>query len=139
MPEEKIILDDKAKEAVHAARDAAQAVEIVRQLQTEHAASVAAENAAKSVAQKMIDEQRMGEITYEQIMKALSMGSEKDRAIVLARVPYICSEITNINTALEEIKEILVYVPLIQRMVFGVAAIILLAVTGALVALVVIE
>jgi hypothetical protein len=137
MPNNEHILNAEARKAVHAIRDAAHATEVARQIQAEQATEQAAQIAAQTIAQKLVDEQRMGEITYEQVMKALSMGSEKDRAVVLARVPYICSEITNINKTLEEIKKAVIYVPLMQKMLFTTASMVLVSVVGALIALVV--
>ena len=118
-------LDQTSHDAVQAARKLQHAVELARQTQMERAS--------------MDSEARMGEIFREQLVDVLSRGTEKDRALILARVPYICAEITGINHNLEIIKEKLVYAPLIQKLVFGMVTIILTAVVGALVALVVIE
>ncbi len=96
-----IILDDKAQEAIDAATNAAHTVEVVRQSQLDqasnNAAIKAADLAAENISNKIIDEQRMATIMREQMMNVLSQGTEKDRSIILARVPYICQEIKDIN------------------------------------------
>ena len=124
------ILDQVARDAVSAAKNAAQAVEVARQVQM---------NLVKESEKKIIDEERMGEIVGEQVLKVLSLGSDKDRALVLARVPYICQEIRDINASLQEIQKAVVYVPIMQRLVFGVVSIMLIAMASAIVALVVVK
>lgn len=121
MPEP--ILDEQARKAVHAARDAAQAVEIVRQLQADEASLKANENMAAVVRHEMIN--------------VLSQGTEKERAVLLARVPYICQEIKDfkdfnkdINVSLNKIQETIVYIPLLQKLVFGMVGIVLTSIMG---------
>lgn len=101
MSETEPILDETARKAVHAARDAQFAVELSRKEQ----------------------EERMGEVIRNSMTDVLSMGSDRERAIVLARVPYICTEIEVINKRLEKIQKDLRYSPLIQMLVFGMVAI----------------
>lgn len=114
MPEP--VLDEQARKAVHAARDAAFQVEIVRQQQSEEAASRAAESLASVVRQ--------------QLQEVLSQGTEKERAVILARVPFICQDIKDINKSLKEIQVTMVYIPLIQKLVFGMVGIVLTSITG---------
>ncbi len=84
-----IKLNPKSREAVHAARDAAQALEIARQQQNDRVA------------------ENIGGIVQERLEHVLSMGTETEKAIVLARVPYICQDIKGINVALTEIKRMM--------------------------------
>lgn len=76
--------------AVHAAKNAAQTVELARQLQVDNAA----EHAATKIAQNM------GDIVQDRIEHVLARGTEQDKSIILARVPYICQDIKAINKAL---------------------------------------
>lgn len=78
-------LPQEAHEAVHAARDHAQAVEIARQIQVNN----------------------IGDIMQERLENVLARGTEQEKSIVLARVPYICQDIKNINTVLEDIKKMM--------------------------------
>lgn len=131
-PTEPVVLDEKGREAVHAARDAAFAIEVTRQAQARDMMDKAASVAVEVAAQKVIDERRMGQIVQERVEHVLSMGTERERAVVLARVPYICAEITNINSMLEEIRERTTYMPLIQKLVFGLVGMCLVGFMGAL-------
>lgn len=81
----------------------------------------------------------IGDVVQQKVTEALSGGTDKERALVLARVPYICSEIEDINKTLKAIEEKLVYVPLMQRLVFGLVTMVLIAVTTALIGLVVLK
>lgn len=137
MEPKETVLDPKAREAVHAARDAAHAIEMARQAQV---------HATEKIEQKLVDEGRMAEIVHEQVTDVLSRGTESQRAIILARVPYICADITTIKKTMENtdakldlIAEKLVYVPMMQKLVFGLVSIILVAVAGALMGLVIIK
>lgn len=75
-------LPQASHDAVYADRDAAQALEVSRQLQI------------KSV----------GDIVQERIEHVLAKGTEQEKSIILARVPYICQDIKTINATLQEIK-----------------------------------
>lgn len=75
-------LPEASHEAVHAARNAAQALELSRQRQIDS----------------------MGDIVQERIERVLARGSEQERSIILARVPYICQDIKNINAVLSNIQ-----------------------------------
>ncbi len=88
-----IDLPEASHEAVHAARDAAQAVELARQLQTDKAAEAAANKIT----------QNMGDILQTRLEHVLARGTEQEKAIILARVPYICQDIKGINEALQNI------------------------------------
>lgn len=72
-----------SREAVHKARDAAQALEIARVTQAES----------------------IGDIVQERFEHVLSQGTESQRAIILARVPYICQDIKAINVTLGDINK----------------------------------
>ncbi len=141
MTTDEIVLDQKAIEAVHAARDAAQAVETIRQIQiirlADEASKKAAEIASNRVEEKLIDEQRMSEIVKTQVENVLAKGTEQDRAIILARVPYICQDIKktdgrleNIEKSVDQLTESLATFPLIQKLVFGLVGAILTGVFG---------
>lgn len=81
--EKEVILDPKSKEAVHAARNAAQALEVARQQQIDN----------------------LPGIVQERLEHVLAQGTEAQRAIILARVPYICQDIKQINSTLGEISK----------------------------------
>lgn len=86
MPETEIKYEDippASHEAVHAARDAAQALEVARVQQMEN----------------------LGDMVQERFEHVLSRGTEQDKSIILARVPYICQDIKGINVALGEINK----------------------------------
>lgn len=141
MENEPIILDETSKAAVHAAKNAAQAVEIARQEQLDKATITAAERAAhlatERIAEKVLDEQRFAEIVRTQMQHVLETGSEKGREAIIARIPYVCEDIRGIKLDLTEIKKVTVYLPLIQKLLFGVVTIVLTAVAVAIVALVI--
>lgn len=140
-PTEPVVLDPAAREAVHAARDAAQAVEVARQSQmiqaAEDAATKAATLAAQRVADQALSETRLAEIIHRQMTEVLGAGTDSEKAIVLARVPYICADIKTINANLEVIKEALSTYPIVKTLVFGVVGLILTTFFGALIALVI--
>lgn len=92
---EHIDLPEASHEAVHAARDAAQAIELSRQLQTEKAAEAAVSKVTN----------RMGDIMQERMEHVLAKGTEQDKAMILARVPFICQDIKSISFALREISQ----------------------------------
>lgn len=84
MGPEKISYDDvppASREAVHAAKNAAQLLEVARQQQIEN----------------------LGDIVQARFEHVLSLGTESERAIILARVPYICQDIKEINVSLAQI------------------------------------
>lgn len=84
MPETEIKYEDippASHEAVHAARDAAQALEVARVQQMEN----------------------LGDMVQERFEHVLAMGTEQDKTIILARVKYICQDIKDINGALKDI------------------------------------
>lgn len=86
-------LPDVSREAVHAAKDAAQAVEMAREVQTTRVAEVTAQKVSENI----------GDILQSRIEHVLARGTETDKAIILARVPYICQDIKQINRALQDI------------------------------------
>lgn len=120
MPTELTNLSDASREAVHTARDAAQALEVARQMQ-------------------IIDRTEMAAIIREQLTAVLAGGSEHERELILARVPYICNDIKTINTNIAKLTDMLGTYPIIRNLVFGGAGMILTAVMSALIYLVVIK
>ncbi len=74
-------VQEASQVAVHAARNAAQALEISRQ-------------------QQVIS---IGDIVQERFEHVLAQGTEQEKSIILARVPYICQDIKGINAALATI------------------------------------
>ncbi len=140
---EDVQLDDAAKEAVHAAKNAAQAIEVARQVQFEHASADAAQKAAmmasEQVRKKIVDEVRMGEIMRDAVQHVLTQGTDSERELIIARVPYICEEIRNINVNLERIVRSQTYSPLVEKLVFGFVIMIMVAVVGGLIGLVIVR
>lgn len=82
---------------------------------------------------------RLGEIMRESVTHVLAEGTEAERALILARVPYICADIKAIKEMLQKIMESQVYTPLVQKIVFGLVSLILIAVAVALVDLVILK
>lgn len=141
-------VDAASRDAVHAQKNAAQKVETARQVQMEETAY----NAASQVVE------RVGDIMQARMEHVLSMGTEKEKALILARVPYICQDIKEINKKfdvilgkMEEVKKDLSekddandkkYVnhdqfgP-VQKVVYGLIGLVLTAVGAAVIALVV--
>lgn len=74
-------LSPESREAVHKAKNAAQAVEVARIQQMES----------------------MGDMVQERIEHVLARGTEQEKSLILARVPYICQDIKGINSTLVEI------------------------------------
>ncbi len=136
-----VVLDPKAREAVHAARDAAYAIELARQVQiakfSEESSQRAAEATSARLEEKIVDETRLSQIVRQQLINVLSKGSEQEKSLILARVPYICQDIKNINANLEELKDAFSTYPLIKTLVFGFVGLILVSVVGALLTFVV--
>lgn len=142
---EHVILDDKAKEAVQAAGDAAHAVEVARQTQLEAAAEFASQKAAslaaEHISQKIVDEGRMGEIMRENVQYVLSRGTESERALILARVPYICADIKDMKASIQAIEKNIEdkfvtryeFSP-VRMLAYGLAGLLLTATVGAMVA-----
>lgn len=133
MAEEPIVLDAKEREAVHAQRDAAQAVELVRKKQMVEAVGLATEN--------IPTEERMAEVVREQVEHVLSRGTESQRALILARVPYICQDIKDMRVAIQGIEANIEdkfvtryeFSP-VRMLTYGVAGLLLTATIGAMVA-----
>lgn len=90
-------LPEASHEAVHAARDHAQKVEMAREVQTTRVAKAAADEVSQNI----------GEIVRGSLEHVLARGTETERAIILARVPYICQDIKGINKSLDEIKKMI--------------------------------
>jgi predicted nucleotide-binding protein (sugar kinase/HSP70/actin superfamily) len=90
-------LPEASHEAVHAARDHAQKVEMARQMQTTEAAEAAAFAVSENI----------GDILQSRIEHVLAKGTEQEKSIILARVPYICQDIKNINKSLDKIVEMI--------------------------------
>lgn len=91
-------------------------------------------------------EERIGEIVESRVRYVLTQGTDKERQLIYARVPYICTEIENINTALEKLSAMLetiqkdqVYSPLVQKIVFTAVTMIIVAVFASLIGLVIIK
>lgn len=93
-------LPEASHEAVHKARDAAQAVELARQLQTTEAAEAAAQKVTANI----------GDIIQSRVEHVLARGTEQEKSIILARVPYICQDIKGINQALSDIRNMMAQV-----------------------------
>lgn len=142
---EPIVLDDKAREAVHAARNAAQAVEEARQTQLEAAAEFASQKAAAlaadKISQKIVDEERMAHIIKEQVENVLARGTEQDKTAILVRVPYICQDIKEMKASIGAIEKNIEdkfvtryeFSP-VRMLAYGVAGLLLTATVGAMVA-----
>lgn len=123
------ILDEKERAAVHAQRDAAQAVEIVRKKQMVEAVQLATE--------QIPNKDEMAEVMREQFENVLAKGTEQEKSLILARVPYICQDIKNINARGERLEEsmdkiqiLLATYPLVSKLVFGFAGAILTGVVA---------
>lgn len=90
-------LPEESHEAVHAARDHAQKVELAREVQTTRVAKAAADEVSSNI----------GEIVRYNIEHVLARGTEQEKSIILARVPYICQDIKNIDKRLEKIVDMM--------------------------------
>lgn len=64
----------------------------------------AALSAAERIAAKLLDEERLGEMIRKQMYDVLARGTEHEKAVILARVPYICQDIKNIDARLLSIE-----------------------------------
>lgn len=143
--EKPILLNEKERTAVHLQRDAAQADFVARKVQMKEVADM--------VTEFIPDKEEMAQVVRSQMEYVLSRGTEQDKAMILARVPYICQDIKDINArgerienALESIKvqmdaqkDILSTYPLVKSLVFGFVSMVLVSVVGGLLALVVIK
>lgn len=127
--DEPVILDEAQRKAVHLQRDAAQAVEVARKVQIQEVAD--------KVTEFIPDERQMARIIREEVENVLAKGTEQEKAMILARVPYICQDIKDIHNTLSEIKDLLSTYPIIKILVFGFVGMVLVAVVTALLALVV--
>lgn len=88
---------EASKEAVHATRDAAQKIEVARQIQTVEAANAAANRVTQNI----------GDIMQDRIEYVLARGTEQEKSIILARVPFICQDIKSINKSLDNIEKMM--------------------------------
>ena len=86
-------LPEDSHDAVHAARDHAQRVEMAREVQTTRVAKATADEVSANI----------GDIVRSNIEHVLAKGTEQEKSIILARVPYICQDIKAINSSLKEI------------------------------------
>ncbi len=86
-------LPEASHEAVHAARDHAQKVELAREVQTNRVAKATVDEVSASI----------GNIVRSNIEHVLARGTEQEKSIILARVPYICQDIKGIDQKLENI------------------------------------
>lgn len=90
-------LPEASHDAVHAARDHAQKVEMAREVQTTRVAKATADEVSANI----------GDIVRYNIEHVLAKGTEQDKSIILARVPYICQDIKNIDKRLEKIVDMM--------------------------------
>lgn len=133
MTDDPVVLDQKEREAVHAAREAAQADLMARKVQIQEVASKITEN--------IPDEQRMAEVVREQVEHVLAKGTEQERAMIYARVPYICQDIKDIRKSIEGIEANIEdkfvtryeFSP-VRMLAYGLAGLLLTATVGAMVA-----
>lgn len=127
------LAESQSMEAINAAKNAAEAVERARTAQL---------NAAQA-----LTEERMGKIVRHQVENVLAIGSEQEKSIVLARVPYICQDIKTINSrgqrledAMNEQNKQLALLQqstaLTNKIVYGAAGTVLLAFLGGLTSMV---
>ncbi len=86
--------------AVHKVKNAQTAIELARQVQIDEA--------VQNSADKMT--QNMGDIVQERIEHVLARGTEQEKSIILARVPYICQDIKSMNAVLSEIRNMMAQV-----------------------------
>jgi len=117
--------------AAHKAKSAAAAVELAREVQQKELID--------RVTKDIVGERRLAEVVKEQVENVLATGSEQEKTLVLARVPFICQDIKDIHSTLVKINEALRYMPLIQILVFGLVGMIVIAVIGALISLVILQ
>ena len=132
MSKKEITIDTKAQEAVDAQTTAAHAVEVVRQ---EQLAVAAAERAIE----KRADEGRIAEIVKEQLENVLAAGSEQEKTFILARVKYVCQDIKDMKTTLQELTKLLATYPLVKTVVFSFIGLVLIAFIGAVISLVIMK
>lgn len=103
-------LSEEAKKAIHAAKNAAQQVEVVRQTQLEEAAIVAArlaaELAASKISERVVDRHEMKEMIDAAIMRGFSFEDTdgRRRFIDVTKEKLICQSIVNISQRLDAIE-----------------------------------
>lgn len=85
------LAESQSAEAINATKNAAEAVERAR--------------AAQLAAAVTLTEERMASIVKHQVENVLASGSEQDKSIILARVPYICQDIKNFNARGERVEQ----------------------------------
>lgn len=85
------IAESQSAEAINATKNAAEAVERAR--------------AAQLAAAVTLTEERMANIVKHQVENVLATGSEQEKSIILARVPYICQDIKNFNARGERVEQ----------------------------------
>lgn len=126
------LLDEKSREAIHAQRDAAQAVEFARKAQidnaTESAATAAANLAARQIADKIVERKEMVQLINEAVMKGFSFEDDdgRRRFIDVTKEKLICQSIITIDKRLSSIEMNL------NRAVWIVLTAVILAVLGLL-------
>jgi len=131
---ETTLAESQSAEAINATKNAAEAIERAR--------------AAQLAAAVTVNEERMAIIVKHQVENVLASGSEQEKSIILARVPYICQDIRNINSRGERLEETLTELKqglallqqrsdLTTKIVYGAVLIIVTGFLGALVALVI--
>lgn len=99
-------LPEQSKEAIHAAKNAAQAVEIARNDQAQQVAELAAIKAAELAAEKLFEDRRLTRIVHEAVMKGFSFedSDERRRFIDVTKEKLICQSIVNISNRLDGIE-----------------------------------
>ncbi len=96
------ILDSSSKEAIHAAKNAAQAVELARQEQLDRAS----EKAATLAADRLFENGRLSEVVHKAVMKGFSFEDTdgRRRFIDVTKEKLICQSIVNIADRLNTIE-----------------------------------
>lgn len=140
---EPIILDQSSREAVHAAKNAAQALELARVKQIN--------DIADKVTEFIPDEDQMARIVRTQVEHVLARGTEQEKSIILARVPFLCQDVKDTKTELkkanergERLEQMIVEMredfnsklanySIVQAIVFGLVGLIVTAFVGALI------
>lgn len=152
MSDEPIILDEKAREAVHAARNAAQAVELARVAQFQElteslkekttATLTLAENKAKSLVESAAkDASNLIEIARLNAVKMLgdkSTGSEVEIRSMAKDISYIQQSIAKIEMKLDRDYVTVDQFTPVRNIVYGMVGVFGLATMGAILKLVII-
>src|SRR5260221_298493 len=99
MQDPPLTLPEQSQEAIHAAKNAAQAIEIARQEQLDKAAEKAAELAAN----RLFEDDRLTNIVHAAVMKGFSFEDTEDRRrfIDVTKEKLICQSIVNISGRLD--------------------------------------